>query len=44
MAPRRGVRTNNEAQFKKSVDKQFEVLDLNKDGVLLRGELLKAFE
>lgn len=35
---------SDEAQFKKSVDEQFEALDLNKDGVLSRGELRKAFE
>ncbi|KAL6288385.1 hypothetical protein ACE6H2_005895 [Prunus campanulata] len=33
-----------EAQFKKSVDEQFVALDLNKDGVLSRAELRKAFE
>jgi hypothetical protein len=44
VAPRRGVQTGDEAQFKKSVDEQFEALDLNKDEVLLRGELKKAFE
>ena len=44
MAPRRGVQTSDEAQFKKSVDEQFEALDLNKDGVLSHGELRKAFE
>jgi hypothetical protein len=35
---------SDEAQFKKSVDEQFEALDLNKDGVLSRVELRKAFE
>jgi hypothetical protein len=44
VAPRRGVQIGDEAQFKKSVDKQFEALDLNKDGVLSCKELWKAFE
>jgi hypothetical protein len=34
VAPRRGVETSDEAQFKKSVDEQFEALNLNKDWVL----------
>ncbi|KAL6981591.1 hypothetical protein U1Q18_023218 [Sarracenia purpurea var. burkii] len=34
----------NEEQFKKSVDEQFATLDLNRDGVLSRSELRKAFE
>ncbi|XVE75793.1 hypothetical protein DITRI_Ditri12bG0120900 [Diplodiscus trichospermus] len=34
----------NEEQFKKSVDESFAALDLNKDGVLSRSELRKAFE
>lgn len=33
-----------EALFKKSVDEQFEALDLNNDGVLSRSELRKSFE
>jgi hypothetical protein len=44
VAPRRGVQIGDEAQFKKSVDEQFEALDLNKDGVLSCKELRKAFE
>ncbi|KAF5470619.1 hypothetical protein F2P56_011123 [Juglans regia] len=35
---------NDETQFKKSVDESFAALDLNKDGVLSRAELRKAFE
>ncbi|KAH7570719.1 hypothetical protein ACOSP7_019101 [Xanthoceras sorbifolium] len=35
---------SDEEQFKKSVDERFEALDLNKDGVLSRSELRKAFE
>ncbi|XP_040994119.1 uncharacterized protein LOC121240686 [Juglans microcarpa x Juglans regia] len=35
---------NDETQFKKSVDDSFAALDLNKDGVLSRAELRKAFE
>lgn len=34
----------DEEQFKKSVDERFAALDLNKDGVLSRSELRKAFE
>ncbi|KAK3430255.1 hypothetical protein EUGRSUZ_E01779 [Eucalyptus grandis] len=33
-----------EEQFKKSVDERFAALDLNRDGVLSRSELRKAFE
>lgn len=35
---------NDESHFKKSVDEAFDALDLNKDGVLSRSELRKAFE
>ncbi|KAL6125116.1 hypothetical protein ACLB2K_077624 [Fragaria x ananassa] len=35
---------SDEVQFKKSVDERFAALDLNKDGVLSRSELRKAFE
>ncbi|KAG2670261.1 hypothetical protein I3843_14G075500 [Carya illinoinensis] len=35
---------NDETLFKKSVDESFAALDLNKDGVLSRPELRKAFE
>ncbi|KAI4323330.1 hypothetical protein L6164_022945 [Bauhinia variegata] len=35
---------NNEDQFNKSVDEQFQALDLNNDGVLSRSELRTAFE
>ncbi|XP_015900924.3 uncharacterized protein LOC107434000 [Ziziphus jujuba] len=35
---------NNEELFKRSVDEGFAALDLNKDGVLSRSELRKAFE
>jgi hypothetical protein len=38
------VQIGDESQFKKSVDEQFEALNLNKDMVLLRRELKKAFE
>ncbi|KAG7570423.1 EF-hand domain pair [Arabidopsis thaliana x Arabidopsis arenosa] len=34
----------DEEQFKKSVDERFAALDLNKDGVLSRSEVRKAFE
>ncbi|KAL3739138.1 hypothetical protein ACJRO7_020523 [Eucalyptus globulus] len=34
----------DEEQFKKSVDERFAALDLNRDGVLSRSELRKAFE
>ncbi|XP_010508308.1 PREDICTED: uncharacterized protein LOC104784905 [Camelina sativa] len=34
----------DEEQFKKSVNDRFAALDLNKDGVLSRSELRKAFE
>ncbi|XP_059651778.1 uncharacterized protein LOC132299274 [Cornus florida] len=34
----------DEAQFNKSVDERFALLDLNNDGVLSRSELRKAFE
>ncbi|GAV77602.1 EF_hand_5 domain-containing protein [Cephalotus follicularis] len=34
----------DEAQFKKSIKEAFAALDLNKDGVLSRSELRKAFE
>ncbi|KAL8495882.1 hypothetical protein ACS0TY_019847 [Phlomoides rotata] len=35
---------NDDAQFQKSVDEAFKSLDLNKDGVLSRSELRRAFE
>ncbi|PIN10357.1 hypothetical protein CDL12_17047 [Handroanthus impetiginosus] len=35
---------NDEAQFQKSVDEAFAGLDVNKDGVLSRSELRRAFE
>ncbi|KAI3495629.1 hypothetical protein L2E82_39559 [Cichorium intybus] len=35
---------NDEAQFKTSVDAQFDSLDANNDGVLSRSEMRKAFE
>ncbi|KAH7544798.1 hypothetical protein FEM48_Zijuj01G0024400 [Ziziphus jujuba var. spinosa] len=35
---------SNEELFKRSVDEAFAALDLNKDGVLSRSELRKAFE
>lgn len=35
---------DDEAQFQKSVDEAFAALDLNKDGVLSRSELRRAFE
>ena len=35
---------NDEEHFKKSVDESFQALDVNKDGVLSRSELRKAFE
>ncbi|XP_010518029.1 PREDICTED: uncharacterized protein LOC104793372 [Camelina sativa] len=34
----------DEEQFKKSVNERFAALDLNKDGVLSRSEVRKAFE
>ncbi|RZC90914.1 hypothetical protein C5167_028744 [Papaver somniferum] len=34
----------DESAFNKSVDERFEALDSNKDGVLSRSELRKAFE
>ncbi|KAI3908268.1 hypothetical protein MKX01_027290 [Papaver californicum] len=34
----------DESAFKKSVDERFEAFDSNKDGVLSRSELRKAFE
>ncbi|KAI8545691.1 hypothetical protein RHMOL_Rhmol07G0059000 [Rhododendron molle] len=34
----------NEEHFNKSVDEKFSSLDLNRDGVLSRSELRKAFE
>ena len=35
---------SDESEFNKSVDEQFGALDLNKDGVLSRSELRKAFQ
>lgn len=35
---------NDGKQFNQSIDERFESLDLNKDGVLSRSELRKAFE
>ncbi|KAK2637165.1 hypothetical protein Ddye_031957 [Dipteronia dyeriana] len=35
---------SDEEEFKKSVDERFQALDINKDGVLSRSELRKAFE
>ncbi|KAL8514088.1 hypothetical protein ACS0TY_013269 [Phlomoides rotata] len=35
---------NDDAQFQKSIDEAFKSLDLNKDGVLSRLELRRAFE
>ncbi|XP_062077512.1 uncharacterized protein LOC133782280 [Humulus lupulus] len=35
---------SDESEFNKSVDEQFVSLDLNKDGVLSRAELRKAFQ
>lgn len=35
---------NDEPHFKSSVDAQFASLDINKDGVLSRSEMRKAFE
>ncbi|OVA03504.1 EF-hand domain [Macleaya cordata] len=34
----------DESAFNKSVDERFQALDLNRDGVLSRSELRKAFE
>ncbi|CAH1416193.1 unnamed protein product [Lactuca virosa] len=35
---------NDDVQFRTAVDKQFVLLDTNKDGVLSRSEMRKAFE